>query len=267
MSAPRFLRAFAGALAVAVMLFACSPSDEDGVNCAEIADDPEALCVAVDVLVDLSATWHNANDEAVNERLLRTVGGSLVAAAADLYPIKITYRIIGEQSLGRPPICRVIYRQSSIGGLGGNEIVIARRLGEPRPGQNTLQNFLQNDCPSGLLMSRMEDVTLISSAVKTSSESMSQYDEQVAQRIIILSDMKEEPPQPLAFENVDLTGVDILLLYRTLSEDQERPAERDRRLDEWTSKLENAGARVIRMDDTDPSNYAIGRFLRAGAVR
>lgn len=259
-------------LAALVMLASCIPSApaaESGVDCLEASlSEEDTVCVTLTVLVDLSETWHNDRDRQRNALLLQLLGEAIVETAERLQPLAVSYRIIGEDSLGRAPVCRAIYRQGGLTGAGGggSSLTITRRTGEPRNGDNSLQSYLVNDCPFLLLSQGPERLTQISSALKTSAESLAQYDRnRVAMRIVILSDMKQETSTPPSLDGVNLEGVDVLILYRTLREDQEASDVRDRRLDLWEEMLTDAGARVERIDDSDVFGVSIARFLRTGS--
>jgi hypothetical protein len=207
------------------------------------------------VLVDLSQTWHAESFRERNLRALEEVGQGVVLAADALDPpIGIQYRIIGAESLERPPTCEAVYAPSMVKVRGDSRYEV-----KSRP---DLRSLLTVDCPERLLALPAEPMTEISGAINSVAN---QPAEASRRAIVILSDLLEESRAPQALPG-DLSGFRILLLYRPVQQDAGNAAALSGRVDHWRNQLAQRGAQVQAIPDTGIRRTTIANFLlREGA--
>lgn len=231
----------AAAACAALIGCSCEDNSEDGQPIAQCAPgEPAAANYAV--LIDLSGTWHNEESRQTNEKLLQTVAGALIKATenASSCPTAIRYHIIGANSLYREPVCDVNYVPVMISRGNSDPSLITR--------PNDLKRYLSERCPL-LLNAKPEKLTQVTATLVTAVNSMTGH-KNAARRIVVYSDLKEEPVQTYDLSSVDFSGVDVILLYRALPEDQKNPQLLEERVRHWTQQLEARGARVVVGPDT-----------------
>lgn len=205
------------------------------------------------VLVDLSETWHNAQDDTPrNARILAEIGEGIAIAAENAEPpILVQYRIIGAQSLGREPICNVTYVPTLVGGggLDPSRVTSLRKL----------RAYVGADCPRLLIAQPAEPTTEITAAI--ASVSSKPQPKGTKRYLIIASDFLEEAtaPEPLPAEA--LVGTKALLLYRPVSSDRLRGGELASRMDAWKTKFQDVGAVVTSMPDGGIGRSDVSSFL------
>lgn len=207
------------------------------------------------LLVDLSETWHNDASKVRNERVLREVGLGVSSATRSLSeatgrPISVQIRIIGQHSLARPPACDLIYERQLIN--TGN--ADSDRISDPR----RLDEVLGTDCPNKLISMAPEALTEISSTLASvADEATIETDNR---KIVILSDFLEEAHAPELPDQ--LSGFDILMVYRPMAEDQSDARGFRNRVQYWRSTLEGLGATTVEMvPDTAIKREVIADFL------
>lgn len=238
----RLLTALAALACIALQ--SCDDNDDNQIDATPVAQcsagEPAAANYAV--LVDLSGTWHNEQSRTLNSKLLKIIGAALVKATEDsaACPTAIRYHVIGSNSLYRQPVCTVNYVPTLLSQKGGDPTLITNRRG--------LQAYLSETCPL-LLNADEEKQTQVTAALVTALNSMAGVPHAL-RRIVVYSDLKEEPIQKYDLSNVDFSGVDVILLYRALSEDQKDPTLLDQRISQWTQQLEKRGARVLAAPDS-----------------
>lgn len=228
-------------------------------GCAD-SDDPNNRRpkVAISLLVDLSETWHNAANDSLNRRVLTTVGNSIAGASNQLpKPISIRFHAIGDESLGREPICSATYRPSAFALRAAQADLITER--------EKFHRYVAIDCPEMLIALPVEGSTEIAAAIITADRALQLTKKGADRLFVILSDFKEESPVDIDFRGVDLTGSRFLLIYRTLDEDRAAPAEQKSKLRAWDRRLSNLGATVQVIDEnavlSSPKDFE--SFLKA----
>lgn len=212
-------------------------------GCAE-SDDPNNRRpkIAISLLVDLSETWHNAANDELNRRVLTTVGNSIAGASNQLpKPISIRFHAIGDESLGREPICSATYRPSAFALRAEQADLITER--------DKFQRYVATDCPEMLIALPVEGSTEIAAAIITADRALQLTKKGADRLFIVLSDFKEESPIDIDFRGVDLTGSRFLLVYRTLAEDRASPVEQKSKLRAWNRRLSDLGAEVLVIDE------------------
>ena len=80
--------------------------------------------------------------------------------------------------------------------------------------------------------------------------------------LVIVSDFLEETASSAPVPDGSLEGVQVLLLYRPLSEDQTNPGGTGQRVQQWRSLLEAKGADVQVSPDTSMRPSQIVSFLK-----
>lgn len=208
--------------------------------------------IAVSVLVDLSETWHNAEADGLDRRVLSAVGAALVGASNRLpKPISVRYHAIGEASLGREPICSTTFRPSAFA-MGKEQLGVIRN-------REQFARYVQSECPDMFISRGIEGSTEIVAAIVTADRALGLTRKGVPRVFIILSDFKEESRPGYTFRGVDLKGSKFLLVYRTLNEDRMDPALQRERIADWTRRLSRAGAQVEVIDEnallTSPKDF------------
>jgi hypothetical protein len=206
------------------------------------------------VLVDLSGTWHNEGSRTRNEALLRTVGIAVKEAALRPRgaPAAIRYHVIGSRSLMRDTICFADFAPILMGQRG--EV-------DPNKITNTedLTTYLTGVCATAILSNDAEPYTEISATLATALASITPNG--AARRILLLSDMKEDPAVAYDLSDRDFTGIDVIILYRTVEEDMRDPAQLEARIASWRARLEGLGARVYARPDTGLTVNDLAAFL------
>jgi hypothetical protein len=204
------------------------------------------------VLVDLSATWHNSVSDARNETLLGEIGsGIALSAESSEPPIAIQYRVIGTESLGREPICDALYQPTVVTVKGRRPDYLVTKISK-------LKGYLGIDCPAVIVRQAPEKLTQISAAID--SVASGEKPAGTARYMIITSDFLEETGGAPA-QLQDLTGLQILLVYRPVAEDHGDPTRLGERLKAWTNKLGARHAQVKAVPDVALKRAEITRFL------
>lgn len=205
------------------------------------------------LLVDLSETWNNASYAARNHRTLEEVGEGFALAADSLEPpYLVQYRIIGNASYEREPVCDVEYVPSLVSSVNKS----LRRVTRPRK----LKEYLA-DCARLVLAKPAEAQTEISAALRSVADQPK--GQGARRRVIVASDFLEESLGHVRFSAGSFAGTDVLLLYRPLAADQMRPADTISRVESWRERLERAGAHVEVMPDTTLRRSQIAAFMTA----
>ena len=217
------------AIALCVAVGACDAGPPGG-------DDPQHQ---IYVLIDLSETWHNPANLNRNQQTVREIGAGIAEAATDLAPVSIQYRIIGDQSYERDPVCDVDFIPSLI--QKSND---QRRIGQPRK----LENYLMNDCTNSMLAKPPEQKTEITAAIRSVMDQP--RDSTTDRTLIIASDFLEESPGGIQLSSSTFRATKVLLLYRPLAEDQAKPSDTIARVAAWKARLANLGADVEVAPDT-----------------
>lgn len=198
--------------------------------------------VAISILVDLSETWHNADSDPLNRRVLTAVGNAIAGAANRLpRPIAIRFHAIGQASLGREPVCATNYRPSAFA------------VGKVQPGtirdREEFTRYVSVDCPEMLLARPVEPSTEIVAAIITADRALELTRQGVPKIFIVLSDFKEESLTPYSFRGMSFEGSRFILVYRTLTEDRADPAWQTAKLRDWDRRLKRLGAEVEVLDE------------------
>lgn len=238
----------AAAKVVVVAMLACLGLSA----CEQEIRGGEAVRTETYVLIDLSETWYNQETQTRNRRLLEAVGrgAGLVADGAEP-PYMVQYRVIGDLSYMREPICTVVYAPG-FRRAGGDEVV--RR---PRD----VVSYLTGICLDGIFESPPEQATEISGALASVAEEP-RPSPNTSRSIIVLSDFLEETSGRAAFAPGSFAGVDVLLLYRPLEEDLRSQAGARMRVQFWQEQLRNAGADTVEIaPDTSVRASQIVSFL------
>jgi hypothetical protein len=213
---------------------------------------------SVFVLVDLSETWNNPVKRAHNEDVLREIGEGIAAQADDFDPpVSIQYRAIGVQSLERAPLCDVRYERSIVATLRRRPAYV---ITQPRK----LESYLGVTCPMDIAARPPEALTQISAAVSSVADEAGHLPKKRA--IIIASDFQEEISPDAQRAPFDLKGFSVLMIYRPVTEDQQRPVEMKSRVDQWRTQFEARGARVEVAPDTALKRDTIEAFLAGAAT-
>lgn len=216
-----------------VMLGSCSQQDDPSNRRPK---------VAIAILVDLSETWHNPASDDLDRRVLTTVGDALVAASNRLpKPISVRFHAIGQESLGREPVCATTYRPSAFA------------IGKVDPGtirdRDKFARYVSTDCPEMLLAKPDEKETEIVATIISADRALQLTRSGVPKVFIILSDFKEESLTPYSFRGMSFKGDRFILLYRTLNEDRSDPGLQKAKLAEWDRRLNRLGAEVEEVDE------------------
>jgi hypothetical protein len=212
-------------------------------SCAK-QDDPgnRRPKVAISILVDLSETWHNAEADPLDQRVLSSVGNAIVGAANRLpRPIAVRFHAIGQASLGREPICATNYRPAAFA-------VGKVPLGTMRD-KKKFEAYVSTDCPNMLLAQPVQKETQIVAAIITADRALQLTRTGVPKIFIILSDFKEESLTPYSFHGMSFEGSRFILVYRTLNEDRFDPGMQKAKLAAWDQRLTNLGAEVKVLDE------------------
>ena len=221
--------------------------------------DTEPPKVQVYVLVDLSETWNNPSTAARNQQILAEVGEGIAAVAdSEEPPVAVQYRVIGQASLGREPVCDVLFSPTLI-------VLHERRPDYLITSLPKLKQYLGVDCPALISRQPSEPWTEISSAISSvvSDQSESQHKlSRAAPRkyLVVLSDFKEET-QGAAAPLPVLSGYRVLMVFRPVIEDQQRPSDMSVRIDGWRRKLTDHGAEVTTASDTALKRATVASFL------
>lgn len=220
-------------------------------GCSEPSELPSSQ---IFLLVDVSETWHNANDDDRNMRVLTETGMGAATAADRLAsdsgePVAVQLRIIGSNSLEREPVCDVIFRKQ----------LISRptdRVNELSSGRE-LREYLGENCPQAVLALPPEASTEISNAMISLSNQLTVQARN--RKIVIMSDFLEEAQRPST--PVDLAGFSILMLYRPLQPDQADPDAMRTRITLWQNLFTQLGASVSVAPDTGIKREVVTDFL------
>lgn len=221
--------------------------------------DTEPPKVQIYVLVDLSETWNNPSTAARNEQLLSEVGEGIAAVADNAEPpVAVQFRVIGQASLGREPLCDVLYSPTLV-------TLRARRPDYLITRTSKLKHYLGIDCPALIARQPPEPWTEISATIASvvGDQGQSQHASSKAtprQYLIVLSDFKEETKGALA-PLPDLSKYHVLLVFRPVLEDEQRPADMSDRIGAWRQRLTERGAEVSTASDTALKRATIASFL------
>jgi hypothetical protein len=189
---------------------------------------------AVVILIDLSKSF--APLKSADERALEQVGIAVVHMATREWqrPVLFLWSIIGSSSQFRDLPC-------------GPPILYAPRIGrQSRQGEIGTEQRLRNWNKACVLRLtgggiKPEEYTDISGAVYLASETARSSTGR--KFLIIMSDFYEDLPpgnQPTKFQ---LSGEQVVMLYRPDPRDEKDPNQMIARLQDWASRLKNAGAR------------------------
>ncbi len=236
-------------LATATALFAQALG-----GCSEVAGVPKTQ---IYVLVDLSGTWTNDQQASRNQEVLRETGYGIALATDSLEaPIAVQTRAIGVRTLEREPICDVVYqpRLAPVRSKASYEINQRSRL----------DRYLGVDCPAAIIARPAEPLTEITAALASVANQPAANAS--VREIIILSDFLEETTTQVNLD-IDLTGFNVLLLYRPITEDFARPAGMRARVADWEEAIRQRGGRVTVIPDTalkrrTIASYLLGEFAR-----
>jgi hypothetical protein len=222
-------------------------------GCKEEVKGGEAVKSEVYVLVDLSETWLNPSEIERNRRLLTAIGqGAGLVAPTVPQPYLIQYRVIGNNSYFRPPICSAVFMPGF-----RRDKDRERQTREP-----ALRTYLTRTCVEKILLSPPEPLTQISAAI-ASIAAEPRPSRGGTRRVIIASDFLEETADVAPVPTGSLAGVSVLLLYRPLTRDQLSPAGTRQRVDERKAFLEARGAHVETQPDTSIRASQIVSFLQS----
>lgn len=202
-------------------------------------------------LVDLSETWLNPGSAARNRSVLEEVGEGIVTASETLPPpLAVQYRIIGDASYERPPVCDVIYRPALVNTAKAKPGYLITR-------PKKFKQYLGVDCPSALLARAPEPLTEISAAI--ASVAAKPRPPKARRTLLIISDFLEEGPAVTSLADYDFAGVRALLLYRPLA--GEGAASTRQRVADWQHALEGRGAKVTVWPDTALKRADVAAYL------
>jgi hypothetical protein len=218
------------------------------VNCSRERMAPDTQ---IFILVDLSATWHNAVQDQRNSAVLVELGHGVAGASEEMEPpINVQVRAIGSASLEREPLCNVTFQPRLTRQKDGPANEVSRR--------QQLESYLARDCPSHVLAGPPENQTEITSAI----ESIAAQPAAGARRrvMVLVSDFLEDTAAPVSLD-ADIRGFDVLMLYRPVQEDQVRPADMRARVLEWEQALSARGARVTKIPDTGLNRRTVASYL------
>lgn len=222
-------------------------------GCSQPVRGGEPVQSEVYVLVDLSKTWYNPVAEPRNRRVLSVIGqGAALQASEEATPYLVQYRVIGNNSYLREPICSAVY-QPGFRRPGDD----SERISRP----NALKTYLSSTCVDGILTRPPEDLTQISAAV-ASVALEPKPSAKAKRRIIVVSDFLEETGRAAPIPAGSLAGTRVLLLYRPLTEDQLSPRGTSQRVEYWRDRLEAKGATVVVSPDTSIRPSTIVSFLQ-----
>jgi hypothetical protein len=231
---------------VAMALGACGGRTGDGVPAAQ------SPTTEMFVLVDLSETWLTPTSKGRNLRLLQEIGGGAAMASETFEPpVAIQYRVIGQGSLGREPICDAVFLPTLIPTRGDHPDYEVSSL-------KKLKTYLGIDCPELIVRQSAEPLTEISAAIASVTAMPSE--KSVKRMVVIASDFREETSgnsAPLS----SLSGYRILLVYRPVTEDQLDPAAMVDRVEAWRQLLAEKGAVVTTAPDTALKRSTVAKFL------
>lgn len=211
----------------------------------------EAPVAEIFTLVDLSETWLNPGAADRNADVLEEVGEGIVGASETLMPMSVQYRIIGDASYERPPVCDVVFRPRLV---NTSKKKPAWLITQPK----AFERYLATDCPASLLGRAPEPLTEISAAIASIA---SKPQTPGAQRtLIVLSDFLEEAPETTSLEDFDFSKVRVLLLYRPLVRETAQVTRQ--RVSEWRDLLKSRGAAVTVWPDTALKRADIATYLQ-----
>lgn len=221
----------------AVLVSSCSSSD--------------APTNEIFTLVDLSETWLNPASANRNRGVLEEVGEGIVSASETLPPpFAVQYRIIGDASYERLPVCDVIYRPALVNTTKAKPGYLITR-------PKKFRHYLGVDCPAALLGRSPEPLTEISAAI--ASVAAKPRPAGAHRTLIIVSDFLEEGPAPTPLDDYDFTGVRVLLLYRPIA--GQGAASTRQRVADWQQTLQSRGAKVVSWPDTALKRTDVATYL------
>jgi hypothetical protein len=203
------------------------------------------------VLVDLSQTWDRPEQQERNDQVLKEVGHGISLAANDLEPpISVQYRVIGANSLERPPLCEAVYRPRLAPTRSDADYEVSSR--------SSLKNYLTETCPIKIEEQPAEPLTEIRTAIASVAN---QPAAGAARReILVISDFLEETQMPISLES-DLKGFHATLVYRPVDQDLNNPTFLRFRLAAWKAELEAHGASVDVVPDTALRRQVVASYL------
>ncbi|MEP9360390.1 hypothetical protein [Sphingomonas sp. KR3-1] len=224
---------------------------------ASCSDSSPVAATQIFVLVDLSKTWLNPGQQERNRNALTETMAGIVQAANDSsvdQPIEVQERAIGSGSLERLLLCHVRLKSTiaPIASSAPNEVNNTRKLA----------SYLNGDsCNGKVLGLPPEQDTEISSALL----SVGDWPGRGAKRriLLVLSDFLEETDAPSELP-ADMTGFEVLLIYRPVSADFAMPASMRIRMDEWRQLMTERHAKVEKVPDTALSRQLIADYLIKG---
>jgi hypothetical protein len=242
------------ALSLSVFLAACG----SGRGCQMTTPESDLPTVSVYVLVDLSETWHNAAEKARNHDELVEVGEGIGIAASNFDPpIQVEYRVIGARSLGKRPICKVLYRPSLLAAKQPSPELVSTEA--------ELRQVLGGSCPDSIVKQPAEPLTEISAAIVSATSEP--RPPQSRRLLILLSDFKEESLKSAdngALDAARLKETKVLMIYRVLPEDQGDPSALMARVARWRKLLQDRGATVVDpWPDASVQRAQVSNFLTA----
>jgi hypothetical protein len=208
---------------------------------------------SITVLVDLSSTWLNGPSRKQNEKLLRAVAKAIAIISTEVdAPIAIRYLPIGDRSLGRRPLCDVIFAPRLLISSSKNPNEISR--------SKKLKEYLEQPCVRYILSREESSFTDISSAFDSAAR-LNEGQIGSFKAVIALSDFKEERRPDQKPINLRMKGFKIIMLYRVLDEDRTDSAAMDMRVGHWRKALNKAGAKSVSLADIGVTPGQITRIL------
>jgi hypothetical protein len=108
----------------------------------------------------------------------------------------------------------------------------------------------ENGCTEGIFRLPTEMRTELTSAIVTAIRADELADATTKRLLVILSDLKEEPISQETLDAVTLKGVQVLILYRALPDDQIDQRQLEARIADWKQRLRARGATVQAAIDT-----------------
>jgi hypothetical protein len=203
------------------------------------------------MLVDLSETWLNPASADRNKAVLEEVGEGIFAASEMLTPpMAVQYRIIGDASYERPPICDAVYKPMLVNTAKKRPDWLVTR-------PKKLERLLGVDCPAALLARAPEPLTEISAAI--ASIASKPRPAGARRTMIVMSDFLEEAAETTSLADFDFKNVRVLLLYRPLA--RETAVSTRQRVTEWRDLLQGRGATVTVWPDTALKRADVANYL------
>lgn len=205
---------------------------------AEPEDLPQS---SITVLVDLSETWHNPASLPQNRRVLSAVGRAIASAAERLDPpIAVRYLAIGDMTFLQEPLCEAVFNPKLIASRAAKNTVFSSRT--------SFAKYVETDCVEFLLSRSKQPFTDISGALDSVAR-LTEFQGGPARRVIVLSDMVEDRRKGQGNVALALSGLDFIVVYRTLPQFRQNPAGLDALLKGWDKTLTGAGGHARFISD------------------